>query len=150
MLRCRTRAAVRALAAPRCGAWRAERPHILYITADDLGWKDVGYHGSSIRTPTLDRLATEGARLEEFYVQPFSTQTRAAVLTGRYPMRYGLQTMQIQWFSEFGLPADERTLRPGAQGGRLPHRADREVATRARAKGAVADAARLRLASTGI
>ena len=91
-------------------ALAAERPHILYITADDLGWKDVGYHGSSIRTPTLDRLAKEGARLEDFYVQPYSTQTRAAVLTGRYPMRYGLQTMQVQWFSEFGLPADERTL----------------------------------------
>jgi arylsulfatase A-like enzyme len=91
-------------------ALAAERPHILYITADDLGWKDVGYHGSSIRTPAIDRLAREGARLEHFYVQPYSTQTRAAVLTGRYPMRYGLQTMQIQWFSEFGLPAVERTL----------------------------------------
>ena len=98
-----------ALAGP-AGALAAERPNILYITADDLGWKDVGYHGSSIRTPTLDRLAKEGARLEDFYVQPYSTQTRAAVLTGRYPMRYGLQTMQVQWFSEFGLPADERTL----------------------------------------
>jgi arylsulfatase A-like enzyme len=92
------------------GALAAARPNILYITADDLGWKDVGYHGSSIRTPTLDRLAKEGARLEDFYVQPYSTQTRAAALTGRYPMRYGLQTMQVQWFSEFGLPADERTL----------------------------------------
>ena len=98
-----------ALAGP-AAALAAERPHILYVTADDLGWKDVGYHGSSIRTPTLDRLAKEGARLEDFYVQPYSTQTRAAALTGRYPMRYGLQTMQIQWFSEFGLPADERTL----------------------------------------
>jgi arylsulfatase A-like enzyme len=88
----------------------ADRPHILYITADDLGWKDVGYHGSSIRTPTLDRLARDGARLESFYIQPYSTQTRAAVLTGRYPMRYGLQAMQVQWFSEFGLPVDERTL----------------------------------------
>lgn len=96
-----------ALAGP---AVAAERPHILYITADDLGWKDVGYHGSSIRTPALDRLAKEGARLEDFYVQPYSTQTRAAVLTGRYPMRYGLQTLQIQWFSDFGLPTDERTL----------------------------------------
>jgi arylsulfatase A-like enzyme len=87
-----------------------ERPHILYVTADDLGWKDVGFHGSSIRTPNLDRLAKDGARLEHFYVQPYSSQTRAAALTGRYPMRYGLQTMQVQWFSQFGLPADERTL----------------------------------------
>ena len=88
----------------------AQPPHILYVTVDDLGWKDVGYHGSSIRTPTIDRLASGGARLEHFYVQPYSTQTRAAVLTGRYPMRYGLQTMQIQWFSEYALPEDERTL----------------------------------------
>jgi len=88
----------------------ADSPHILYVTADDLGWKDVGYHGSSIRTPNIDRLAKEGARLEGFYVQPFSSQTRAAAMTGRYPMRYGLQTLQIQWFSQFGLPADERVL----------------------------------------
>jgi len=91
-------------------ALAAEAPHILYVTADDLGWKDVGYHGSTIRTPNIDRLAKEGAKLEAFYVQPFSSQTRAAAMTGRYPMRYGMQTMQIQWFSEFGLPEDERTL----------------------------------------
>jgi len=88
----------------------AERPHILYITVDDLGWKDVGYHGSTVQTPTLDRLATSGARLEQFYVQPYSSQTRAAAMTGRYPMRYGFQTLQIQWSSQFGLAADERLL----------------------------------------
>jgi len=92
------------------GALSAERPHIVYITVDDLGWKDIGYHGSTIQTPTLDRLAAAGARLEQFYVQPFSSQTRAAAMTGRYPMRYGMQTMQIQWFSRFGVPADERLL----------------------------------------
>jgi arylsulfatase A-like enzyme len=101
---------VAALSVPATDLWGTERPHIVYITVDDLGWKDVGYHGSSIRTPNLDRLANAGARLEHFYVQPFSSQTRAAVLTGRYPIRYGLQTMQIQWFSGFGLPEDERTL----------------------------------------
>jgi len=50
------------------GALSAERPHIVYITVDDLGWKDIGYHGSTIQTPTLDRLAAAGARLEQFYV----------------------------------------------------------------------------------
>src|SRR5262245_59176173 len=93
----------------------ADRPHILYVTADDLGWKDVGYHGGTIQTPTLDRLARDGARLEQFYVQPTSTQTRAAFMTGRYPMRQGLQTLQIQWFSRFGLPAAERTLASALQ-----------------------------------
>lgn len=91
-------------------ATAAEHPHILYITADDLGWKDVGFHGGAVQTPTLDRLAQAGARLEQFYVQPFSSQTRAAAMTGRYPLRYGLQTMQIQSTSRFGLPTDERLL----------------------------------------
>jgi arylsulfatase A-like enzyme len=77
---------------------------------DDLGWKDIGYHGSTIQTPALDRLAAAGARLEQFYVQPFASQTRAAAMTGRYPMRYGMQTMQIQRLSRFAVPADERLL----------------------------------------
>src|SRR5262245_34659653 len=85
-------------------------PNIVYILADDLGWQDVGFHGGAIRTPNLDRLAAEGAVLNALYAQPFSTQTRAALVTGRYPMRYGLQTMSIVPASLFGLPPEERTL----------------------------------------
>ena len=48
----------------------APRPNIVYIMADDLGWKDVGFRGSDIKTPNIDRLAQEGARLEQFYAQP--------------------------------------------------------------------------------
>ena len=70
----------------------APRPHIVYIVADDLGWKDVGFHGSDIKTPNIDKLAQDGARLEQFYVQPMCTPSRAALMTGRYPCRYGLQT----------------------------------------------------------
>ena len=88
----------------------AQQPHIVYILADDLGWKDVGYHGSPIRTPNLDGLAQGGARLEKFYTLPYSTQTRAALMTGRYPMRYGLQTLSILPWNRYGLPADERML----------------------------------------
>ena len=73
----------------------AGRPHIVYILADDLGWKDVGFHGADIKTPNLDRLAKDGARLEQFYAQPMCTPTRAALMTGRYPHRYGLQTVVI-------------------------------------------------------
>ena len=46
---------------------------IIYILADDLGWQDVGFHGSDIRTPNIDALAKTGARLEQFYVQPMCT-----------------------------------------------------------------------------
>lgn len=87
-----------------------DRPHLLYITVDDLGWRDVGYHGGPVKTPHIDRLAQGGYRLEKFYVQPFSGQTRAAAMTGRYPMRYGFQTLAVQSFSSYGLPLDERIL----------------------------------------
>ena len=88
----------------------SRRPNIVYIVADDLGWKDVGFHGSDIKTPNIDRLAQNGARLEEFYVQPMCTPTRAALMTGRYPCRYGLQTLVIPTPSKYGLPTDERLL----------------------------------------
>jgi arylsulfatase B len=84
------------------------KPNILYIVADDLGWKDVGFNGcTDIKTPNLDRLAATGARLEQFYVQPMCTPTRAALLTGRYPFRYGLQTLVIPSVGSYGLATDE-------------------------------------------
>jgi arylsulfatase B len=88
----------------------APRPNIVYIVADDLGWKDVGYHGSDIKTPNIDKLANDGARLEQFYVQPMCTPTRAALMTGRYPFRYGLQTLVIPTPSKYGMPTDEWLL----------------------------------------
>jgi len=86
------------------------KPNILYIVADDLGWKDVGFRGSDIRTPNIDQLAAQGARLEQFYTQPFCTQTRAALMTGRYPLRYGLQTVVIPSNGTYGLATDEWLL----------------------------------------
>lgn len=102
-------AACTALSAPMIQA--ADQPNILYIVADDLGWKDVGFHGAAdIKTPNLDKLAAEGARLEQFYVQPMCTPTRAALMTGRYPFRYGLQTIVIPSKGTYGLATDEYTL----------------------------------------
>lgn len=86
------------------------RPNILFILADDLGWADVGYHGSDIRTPNIDKLAATGAKLEEFYVQPMCTPTRAAFMSGRYPFRYGLQTGVIPSGGLYSLPTDEFIL----------------------------------------
>jgi arylsulfatase A-like enzyme len=105
--RCIGAAALLCLAA---GAAQARPPHIVYILADDLGWKDVGFHGGAARTPVLDRLAAQGARLEKFYAQPWSTGTRAALVTGRYPMRFGMQTQSILPWSQYGLPAGEKTI----------------------------------------
>ncbi len=86
------------------------KPNILIIMADDLGWKDVGFHGSDIKTPVLDALAAEGVKLEEYYAQPMCTPTRAALMTGRYPMRYGLQTAVIPQGHTYGLATDEWLL----------------------------------------
>src|SRR5687767_10024762 len=88
----------------------AERPNIVFILADDLGWTDVGYHGSEIKTPHIDRLAATGVKLEQFYVQPVCTPTRAALMTGLYPMRLGLQLGVIKPESRHGLPLSARTL----------------------------------------
>jgi arylsulfatase A-like enzyme len=91
-------------------AMAADKPNIIYIVADDLGWKDVGYHWSDIQTPNIDILASSGARLEQFYAQPMCTPTRAALMTGRYPFRYGLQTLVIPAGYSYGLPTDEWLL----------------------------------------
>ena len=60
------------------------QPNILFILADDYGWNDIGYHGSEIHTPSLDALAAEGVKLENYYVQPICTPTRSQLLSGRY------------------------------------------------------------------
>ncbi|HEX4824172.1 MAG TPA: arylsulfatase [Candidatus Polarisedimenticolaceae bacterium] len=87
-----------------------QHPNIVYVIVDDMGWKDVGYHGSAIKTPNIDRLAGEGARLDQFYAQQMCTPTRAALMTGRYPHRYGLQTLVIPSSGTYGLPTDEWIL----------------------------------------
>ncbi len=90
--------------------WAAEPPNIVIILADDLGNADLGYRGSKIKTPNIDALANGGARLESYYGLPLCTPARAALMTGRYPIRHGLQTLVIFPSHTYGLPTDERTL----------------------------------------
>ena len=66
------------------------RPNVLLIMTDDQGYGDLGFHGNDkIDTPVLDQLATESVRFDRFFVCPYCTPTRAAVMTGRYPLRTG-------------------------------------------------------------
>ena len=71
-------------------ATASDQPNIVIMVADDLGWADVGYHGGNIDTPDLDKLAEEGVRLNRFYTTPICSPTRAALMTGRDPMRLGI------------------------------------------------------------
>jgi arylsulfatase A-like enzyme len=86
------------------------RPNIVFIMADDLGNADFGYRGGQVKTPHIDKPASEGVRLESFYGQQLCTPSRATLMTGRYPMRYGLQTAVIFPSHTYGLPTEERTL----------------------------------------
>ena len=70
----------------------AEKPHIVFSVIDDHGWSDPGFTGRSrAKTPTIDRLANSGIRLEQMYVQKVCSPTRTAIMTGRYPHRMGMQ-----------------------------------------------------------
>lgn len=92
-------------------AEEAPRPNIIFLLADDLGRVDCGFMGGKeIATPNLDKLARAGAVLDQFYVQPVCSPTRAALLTGRYPMRHGLQVGVVRPHAQYGLPLTERTL----------------------------------------
>lgn len=82
-----------------CGPTAVEckrsQPHILFMLADDLGWIDVGFHGSKIHTPNIDSLAKDGVILDNFYAQPVCTPARGALMTGRYPIHTGHKKI---WF----------------------------------------------------
>ncbi len=105
--------AILVLSVTLCAAWAQppSRPNIVYIVADDLGWADAGFNGcKDIKTPNLDALAAGGAKFKQFYTQPMCTPTRAALMTGRYPFRYGLQTMVIPGTAPYGLDTSEWLL----------------------------------------
>ncbi len=87
-----------------------ERPNIIVMVADDLGWNDVAYHGGPIDTPSLDRLAAEGMQLHRFYTTPICSPTRAALMTGRDPIRLGVAYATIMPWMNTGIHPDERFM----------------------------------------
>jgi len=121
-------AAVCALGAGPVSAWqspsRRERPNVIFILADDLGWADLACYGHpEIKTPALDRLAQQGTRFTQFYVNSaVCSPSRTAFLTGNFPARHGihgaLSTTKVN--RELGMPD---ALDPKAA--MLPHQLQR-------------------------
>merc|ERR1711892_1406456 len=85
-------------------------PHIIFILADDLGYNDVGYHNPKILTPNIDKLAKSGIILEQHYAQFQCTPSRAALMTARYPYRYGRQRAVLRGTQPTGLSLDYTLL----------------------------------------
>jgi arylsulfatase A-like enzyme len=90
----------------------AAKPNILLIVGDDLGYADLGCYGcKDIRTPNLDRLAEQGVRLTDFYASaPVCSPTRASLMTGRYPQRFGFELAIGYREKSRGLPAKKASL----------------------------------------
>lgn len=97
-----------------CGA-QVKLPNIVVIVADDMGYADIGVHGSKdIPTPNIDSLARSGVRFTDAYVSgPYCSPTRAGLMTGRYPQRFGHEFNILPFLEEHrdvGLPVTERTI----------------------------------------
>ena len=98
------------LALTACDTATEEKPNIVIILADDLGYGDISLHGSRIQTPNIDRIASEGIELCRHYAAPVSSPTRAGLMTGRYPSRFGIRETVIPPWREYGLPEGEETI----------------------------------------
>ncbi len=98
------------IANPNSTKTKQSRPNIVILLADDLGWNTVGFHNASYSTPNIDSIAANGIELNQFHVAPMCSPTRAGMLTGRYPIRFGLARAVIPPQRDFGIPESESKL----------------------------------------
>jgi len=87
-----------------------EQPNVVILLADDLGFADLGFRGSDIKTPHIDRLASEGLTLNRFYSMPICTPTRSALMTARDPMKLGSIYAGFQPWQNGGVSPDEHFM----------------------------------------
>ena len=90
---------------------QTDKPNVVVILADDLGNADLGYRGSDIRTPNIDKLAQRGVRFRQFYNNGRCCPTRAALMTGRYQHQVGMGAM-IDGYAKWQRDAADRDALP--------------------------------------
>jgi arylsulfatase A-like enzyme len=91
-----------------------QQPHVVFTLVDDWGYNDVGWRSTDLSTPNIDSLAESGIKLMSYYTQPICTPARTSLMTGRYPIRAGMQHAVIGTPDEpWGLPTNESTLADG-------------------------------------
>src|SRR5689334_16431659 len=95
-----------------CCSTAQSAPNIVFILVDDQGYYDLGCYGASeVRTPRIDMLAAEGVRFTDYYAAaPICSPSRAGLLTGRYPRRFGMETWVQRADSKRGIPTRELIL----------------------------------------
>jgi arylsulfatase A-like enzyme len=99
-------------ATPQAVAQQQQRPNIIFIMGDDIGWANIGVYNQGImagRTPNLDRLASQGMRFTDYYAEASCTAGRANFITGQLPIRTGLTTVG-QAGSPIGMPDAAPTI----------------------------------------
>jgi arylsulfatase A-like enzyme len=100
------------VASPQANAQQPQRPNIIMIMGDDIGWYNIGVYNQGImtgRTPNLDQLAAEGMRFTDYYAEASCTAGRANFITGELPIRTGLTTVG-QAGSPLGMPDEAPTI----------------------------------------
>ncbi|XP_077981392.1 arylsulfatase B-like [Glandiceps talaboti] len=85
---------------------KSKPPHIVFFLADDLGWYDVGFNNPDMITPNMDRLAAEGVIFNQSYTHPTCSPSRAALNSGYYSHRTGMQHRVLQQLAPYGLPTN--------------------------------------------
>ena len=88
----------------------ANKPNVIIILVDDLGWADISLRGAPFKTPNIDSLFLEGASLNRFYTTPICSPTRAALMTGRDPLKLGVAYSVIMPWMNNGIHPDEHFM----------------------------------------
>ena len=85
----------------------AKQPNVIIFLVDDLGWADISLRGAPISTPNIDSIFEEGVDLQRFYATPICSPTRAALMTGRDPMKLGVSYAVIMTWMNNGIHPEE-------------------------------------------